>query len=348
MHCFMHNEGERMNILLTSVGRRSYLVQYFKEALGIDGEVHVANSSNISPAFQFADKAIVTPLIYDIDYIPFLVNYCKENEIKAVLSLLDIDLPILAKNREKFETVGTKLLIADNAVLDICNDKWNTYNFLVRNGFATPKTYVSLKTAEQAIEEGELNLPVIVKPRWGLGSISIFEAETVEELRVFYEKVKRENMRTYLKYESAENLDESILIQEKLNGQEHGMDVINDLNGKYMNTIIKKKYAMRSGETDCAITIENSDMQALGQQLSEKFKHVANLDVDVFLCEGVPYVLEMNARFGGGYPFSHMAGVNLPLAIVKWLKGEEVGAELLKAKPDTISQKDINLVRLTL
>ena len=30
-----------MNILLTSVGRRSYLVKYFKEAVGQNGEIHV-------------------------------------------------------------------------------------------------------------------------------------------------------------------------------------------------------------------------------------------------------------------------------------------------------------------
>ena len=54
-----------MNILFTSVGRRSYLVQYFKGVLGDSGEVHVANSSPVSPAFLVADKSVVTPLIYD-------------------------------------------------------------------------------------------------------------------------------------------------------------------------------------------------------------------------------------------------------------------------------------------
>lgn len=57
-----------MNILFTSVGRRSYLVKYFKEVMGDTGEVHVANSSAISPAFLVADKAVVTPLIYDDEW----------------------------------------------------------------------------------------------------------------------------------------------------------------------------------------------------------------------------------------------------------------------------------------
>jgi carbamoyl-phosphate synthase large subunit len=54
----------------------------------------------------------------------------------------------------------------------------------------------------------------------------------------------------------------------------------------------------------------------------------------------------MNARFGGGYPFSHMAGVNLPLAIVKWARGESVSRELLEAKVGVMTQKDISMVYL--
>ena len=55
----------------------------------------------------------------------------------------------------------------------------------------------------------------------------------------------------------------------------------------------------------------------------------------------------MNARFGGGYPFSHLAGVNLPMAIIKWLKNEFVDInDLLTAKSNVYGQKDINIVRI--
>ena len=33
--------------------------------------------------------------------------------------------------------------------------------------------------------------------------------------------------------------------------------------------------------------------------------------------------LEMNPRFGGGYPFSHTLGANFPLAIIEWCSGVE-------------------------
>ena len=73
-----------MNILLTSIGRRSYLVKYFKEALKGNGEVHVSNSNAITPAFIYADKSTVTPLIYENEYIPFLLNYCVKNNIPVI------------------------------------------------------------------------------------------------------------------------------------------------------------------------------------------------------------------------------------------------------------------------
>ncbi len=109
------------------------------------------------------------------------------------------------------------------------------------------------------------------------------------------------------------------------------------------NTI---KLAMRAGETDCAETIENELLRDLGKTISKTLQHVANLDVDVFLVDGVPYILEMNARFGGGYPFSHLTGVNLPLAILQWVRDEPVNEELLTAKPGITAHKDIDLVVL--
>lgn len=335
-----------MNLLFTSVGRRSYLVKYFKDVLGDKGEVHVANSSAISPAFLVADKAVVTPLIYDNNYIPFLLEYCKNNYITAVISLFDIDLPVLSKHRDDFAKIGTTVVVSDYETVEVCNDKWKTFCHLSKHGFDVPATFISLDEAIDSLSQGVISYPVMVKPRWGMGSIAVFEAENEEELRIFYAKAMRGIQNTYLKYESALDIEKSVLIQEKLKGQEYGLDVINDLDCKYVTTIAKMKYAMRSGETDCAVTVDRPDLKQLGEKLSNAMHHRANLDVDVFLTEDKCYVLEMNARFGGGYPFSHMAGVNLPLAIAKWLNHESVDKEVLTERINIMCQKDIQLVRL--
>ena len=102
-----------MNILLTSAGRRGYLVKYFREALNGDGFVHVGNSSPVSPAFAYADYHIVTPLIYDENYIPFLLNYCKEYDIKAIISLFDIDLYVLSCHKKEFKDNGIEVIVSD-------------------------------------------------------------------------------------------------------------------------------------------------------------------------------------------------------------------------------------------
>lgn len=335
-----------MNILLTSVGRRSYLVDYFRSALGENGKIHVANSSNISPAFLVADKSVVTPLIYDESYIPFLIEYCKNNEIDVLISLFDIDLPILAKNKNKLKEVGVDVIVSDIEVVDICNDKWKTYQFLGQHGIKVPKTYLKLIDVKMALEKNEITYPLIIKPRWGMGSIAIYEADNEEELFVFYEKAKRNILNTYLKYESEENIEESVIVQEKMRGQEYGLDVINDLNKRYITTVVKKKYGMRSGETDCAVTVDNYQAKVLGEKLSGIMRHIANLDVDVFDVNGELHVLEMNARFGGGYPFSHMAGVNLPLAILEWSDKKKIDENILKENYNVMSQKDIRIVKL--
>ena len=190
----------------------------------------------------------------------------------------------------------------------------------------------------------EIQFPLILKPRWGMGSIAVFEVENEQELEVLYKKAKSNILSSYLKYESQMDLSKCVIIQEKLRGQEYGLDVINNLEGEYQNTIVKKKYAMRSGETDCAETVQYHELKALGKTISEKLHHIANLDMDVFIDDGNPYILEMNARFGGGYPFSHIAGVNLPLAIVKWLRGEEVDLSILTERVGIMAHKDIEIV----
>lgn len=318
-----------MNILLTSAGRRTYLVEYFKAALCNKGLVHASNSILTYTLLQ-ADKYVLTPNIYDDSYISFLLEYCKTNEISAIISLFDIDLPILAKNRQVFEENGIRLVVSDYNVTTICNDKWLTYEFLVQIGIKQTASFIKIAEAKNAIAEGVVHYPLFIKPRWGMGSIGIYKVENDEELDVMYKKLHREIFNTYLKYESFLDADSCIIIQEAIKGQEYGIEVVNDLEGNYVITMAKKKIAMRSGETDIAEIVDPTMFETIGKTISDKLKHVANLDVDCFITEGGDiYVLEMNCRFGGQYPFSHLAGANTPQQIVNWLKGMPTDLNLL-------------------
>lgn len=333
-----------MNILLTSVGRRAYMVKYFKKSVGENGQVHVCNSDDRTVAFRYADKSVVSPLIYDDNYIPFLIDYCKKNNIDILLSLFDIDLLVLAQNKNRFAQIGTKVIVSDTPIIETCNDKWKTYLFLKENGFNVPKTYKSLQKVLLALESGELKYPIILKPRFGCGSIGMSVAEDEMALLYYFRRNTRVINRSYLKYESSSvNDDEKIIYQEYLEGQEHGVDIINDLEGNFKNAIIKEKIAMRAGETDIAQIVKNQVIYDEAVRLSSFTKHIANMDCDIFMVNGVPYILEMNARFGGGYPFSHAGGCDLPQAIVDWCSGKDVSDDMLKTKKEILAYKELGI-----
>lgn len=334
-----------MNVLLTSVGRRAYMVKYFKEVLGEKGMVHVCNSDSKSIAFKYADKKVVSPLIYDENYIPFLLNYCRDNSINILISLFDIDLLMLAKHKKKFEEVGTKVIVSDSSIVEICNDKWKTYHFLKKNGFHVPASFLNLGEVISRIAMGKLSYPIVVKPRYGCGSISVAIAYDEEDIHYLTKKANEDIANSYLKYESAVTEDK-VIYQECLRGQEYGADIINDLKGETQNVIVRKKIAMRSGETDIAELVEEPIIHRELEKLGNITRHIANMDCDVFLVDGVPYILEMNARFGGGYPFSHMGGCNLPKAIVEWVSGNNIDKDLITSKTGITGFKEIYITEV--
>lgn len=321
------------------------MVSYFKESLRGKGFVHAANSID-TYALHAADYSVITPLIHEGNYVDFLIEYCQRNSINAVISLFDIDLPVLSLNKYKFEKNLITVIVSEHEFVQICNDKWLTYNYLLENGFSTPATFLSVKDALSAVEKKYLNFPVIIKPRWGMGSIGIFEADNREELEILYLKTMKSINSSYLKYESNQELTKSILIQEKLVGEEYGLDVFNDLNGKLLTCIPKKKLAMRAGETDSAIIVNDIELIEIAERISKKSKHIGNLDIDCIKVDNTFYILEMNSRFGGQYPFSHLAGVNLPEVLIRLLSGEVIENDLLNAKIGTVGVKDLMPVML--
>ncbi|MFI3319823.1 MAG: ATP-grasp domain-containing protein [Rikenellaceae bacterium] len=330
-----------MNILLTSVGRRTYLINYFKDALDGIGLVYAANSIMTYSLTQ-ADKYTITPAIYDEGYIDYLLDYCDKHSITAIISLFDIDLPILAANKHRFTDIGVEVIVSDLEVIDTCNDKWKTYQFLKNIGLNQPQTYLNIDSVKREISEGNLTFPVIIKPRWGMGSIGVFEAEDIEELDIYYKKLSRYIFETYLKYESQADVSSCIIIQEKIQGVEYGLDIFNDFNSRNVAVIPKEKVAMRAGETDIARITYRADLIDIGIKLAETLKHQCNLDVDCFIAEDNEiYVLEMNCRFGGQYPFSHVAGANFPRQIVRWLLGESTDINLVSAKDGVTACKEL-------
>lgn len=330
-----------MNILLTSAGRRSYIVDYFKKTEGI-GKVYASNSA-YTIALKKADGYFISPLIYNPDYIPAIIQFCKEHNVKAVLSLFDIDLLVLASNANLFQENGIELVLAPAEFVKICNDKFATYKFITSIGLKSPKTYLTIDAVKEAIAHGEINYPVIMKPRWGMASMGIYKVENDEELEFFTRKCKKDIFNSYLKYESSITKDEPIIYQEIMIGEEYGLDVLNDLNANYVKTFAKQKVTMRSGETDLGRTADPMPFEHTAKMIAAKSGHHGICSVDCFKQskDGDIYVIEMNCRISGHYPLAYLAGFNFPQLLINWLNGNETDPDLIKFEKDLYIIKDL-------
>lgn len=334
-----------MNILFTCAGRRTYLLKYFKENMS-EGDKVIATDMQLSaPALQVADVKLQVPAVYAPDYIDITLDICKEQQVDVLLSLNDLELPILAENKARFEALGVKVVVSDPEVIDICFDKYKTAQWVESLGLKSPKTYVRLEDAKQALANGEIEFPLFMKPRWGSGSIGLESIADMEELDIYYHLLMKKIKKTILATASVG--DEYIMIQEKLTGNEFGLDVMNDLEGNNVGVSVKQKLAMRAGETDKAVTRDLPEVREMGRKIGEALKHIGNLDVDIMQnAKGDYCVLELNPRFGGGYPFSYEAGVNMPKAIIEWAKGNEVDASMLVPTYDKMFAKNDYLVEV--
>ena len=335
-----------MNLLFTCAGRRNYLINYFKEALNGSGKVIATDMQLSAPAMNDADIAVVVPSIYDDNYINSLLEVIQKNGVKAVISLNDLELPILSRNKEKIENLGAKLIVSNENVIDITFDKVKTAQFLTKIGIKTPDTFTNLQDATTKIAQKELKFPLVVKPRWGSASIGIDFPLDEEELDLSFRLQQLKLKRTILNDVSKSDYGNALLIQQKINGKEYGMDILNDFEGNYIGTFVREKLAMRSGETDKAISVIDERFDSIGKTISENLKHIGNLDCDVLEMDGILYVLEMNARFGGGYPFSHEAGVNTPKIYIELLKGSNDIQQYIKYQSEKLFSKCDRLIEI--
>lgn len=334
-----------MNILFTCAGRRTYLLKYFRENLSEDDKIVATDMQLSAPALQAADIKLQVPAVYDLDYINITLRICKEYKIDALFSLNDLELPILAENKDRFEKIGVKVVVSDPKVIDIAFDKYKTAKWVESIGLLAPKTFVRLEDVKKALSAGEVEFPLFMKPRWGSGSIGLESISDMDELDTYYRLLMKKIKRTILAKASVG--DEYIMIQEKLTGSEYGLDVMNDLYGKNVGVSVKQKLAMRSGETDKAITVDLPVVREIGYRIGQALGHIGNLDVDVMQrADGAYCVLELNPRFGGGFPFSYEAGVNFPKVLIQWIKNEVADISLLCPEYGRMFAKNDYLVEI--
>lgn len=317
-----------MNILILSAGTRDKIVQYFKKEIGNSGQIIATDCSNLAPAVYDADTFYLVPRITAPGYLDVILDICEKEKITGVFSLIDPELSMLAKEKDKFLAVGTTPIISDYDLVETCFDKYKMFEMLQRMNIPTGKCYMDKEAFYQAEKAGEISYPVFVKPVRGSASIHINKVNSSKEVEVLFD------------------LYDDLMIQEYMDGQEYGADVYIDMiSGKCTDIFVKKKIKMRAGETDKSVSYKDDALFAMIRDFVEKCGFRGMIDIDIFDIGGTWYISEVNPRFGGGYPHAYACGVNMPAAVLRNLAGQENEVRI-GSYPENISMMKYNEIAI--
>lgn len=311
------------NILITNIGRRGYLVKFLKDISYFEGKIFVSDCDKTASGLYGENDGffiLSKPSDNPDKYVVELIDLCKKENISIIFPVIDPEIDILSRYRDKFQKNDIFVAVSSNDVVELCYNKKKMNEFLLKEGFDIPKTYYSI----QEFESGEELFPVIIKPIFGSGSISTYKINDKVELVSLFE--------------------EGMMIQEFIDGTEYGIDVLNNLDCEPIRCVVKKKISMRSGETDKAVVVKNNIVQDLIIKMARKLGHICNLDCDVLFKDGKVYFIDLNPRFGGGYPATHMSNVNYLDLIIKMVNGENVREDFDGYDANILVMKEISLV----
>lgn len=291
-----------MNILILSCGTRYKLVEYFKNCTKIN-KVVAADCSELAPALMAADKGVIVPRMTDEHYLDTILDICVKEDIDAVLPLQEDELLLVSKNKSFFTQKNVVPIISDYDAISLCKDKYLLYQKLCEEQIKTVPTFKISDYLQQNDEEKE----VFVKPGSGAGSVNTFSTKSVEFIKALQKEYDKDEL----------------IVQPRISGREFGVDIYVDINSrKPVTCFIKEKLRMRAGETEKSVSVINDDITRLALTAVEKLRLYGPIDMDILEQDGVYYILEINPRFGGGYPHAYMCGVNFPELIANNIEGK--------------------------
>ncbi len=284
------------NILITSAGRRVSLVKAFMHELKHvfpTSKVIVSDMSpSLSAAAQIAQEYFQTYHVTDKNYIEDLLQKCIERSITLIIPTIDTELGVLAKHKAWFLEHGITVVVPDIDFVQMASDKLKSNTFFADQGIQVINMY----------EKDNYSFPVYIKPINGSNSVDNY---------VVYDK---DGMRPYFLENEAllffEYIDKSIY-------DEYTCDLYYDRNSKLKCVIPRKRIAIRGGEVAKTVTCKNKIKAFIESKFSSLHGVFGCICLQVFMHKEKETIIaiEINPRFGGGYPLSYFAGGNFP----KWL-----------------------------
>lgn len=317
-----------------SAGRRDYLVGYFQREFGSD-RVVAADADRSASALRAAKVPLRIPAFDAGDaYWGALERAVSEFDVGLVLSLHDEEVANLSREgAQRLPGVLMGGLPPDRWRIGF--DKSATANLLSSAGVLTPP-FVDGQELSLTIWDGVAEASgLIAKPRTGSASVG------VELVR------SRSELASLVALLDARSLLSSYIFQERISGVEFGLDVVNDFKGRYLGTLAREKVAMRAGETDCARTVAPAAFDETAAAISAVTGHRGLIDVDAIVdSDGRPWIIDLNPRFGGGYPFSHCAGANVPALYRDLLLSKRANVRHLSYDVGRLFRKSITLTEV--
>lgn len=293
--------GLRRNVLLSSAGRRVSLLGFLSEAAAAHGgQVVATDMSPWSAAFNRAPERELVPRCTTPEFIPAMLDICARHQVGLVVPTIDTELPALAAARDEFAAAGTTICVAPSPVIDICADKRLTHRWLVAEGFPTVR---QATPAQVLADAAAWPAPLIAKPARGSASIGVRRIEALDDLRAVAD-------------------DPDVVVQTVAEGHEYTVDVYVDRSGTAIEAVPRRRFEVRAGEVSKARTEQHEAARAVACAVAERLDGLRGpLNVQMFCAGDTVAVIEINPRFGGGYPLSHHAGATF----ARWLVDETIG-----------------------
>lgn len=291
-----------MRVLITSAGRRVSLLENFRRAAtaiaGADAKVYAVDCDPArSAACQRADGYASVPRADDATYIERLLELCTEWKIDVVVPTIDTELVPLALAREAFASKGIAIAVSSAELCRTFGSKRSTARFFASKGVATPAIIDDLEAAD---------FPMFAKlddssRSVGAGRVDSFTAAVA---------LRAKNPR--------------YVFQPLVDGIEYTVDAFVDRHGKVLGVVPRRRLEVRDGEVSKGLAVKDEAIIAAVRDLCERTEGAyGTMTVQLFVQpDGALQFIEVNPRFGGGYPLTMHAGADFALYLLADARGE--------------------------
>ena len=294
------------NILITSAGQRVALVKDFQETLKrfiLDGKVYTTDMNpKLAPAAYVSDGCFEVPRCTSEDYIESLLTICLGNGIGLIVPTIDTELAILSANKEIFSKQGITVSVSAYDFVMMCRDKRNTGEFFEKHGIRVPK----------AIDKYNPTFPLFAKPYDGSLSTNLHYIKNAEELT---EEILNDPKLLFMEY-----IDKTVY-------KEYTIDMYYGRDHKVKCIVPRERIKIRAGEINKGLTEKEPLTSYLYERLETIDGCIGCICIQVFLNPATDDVvgIEINPRFGGGYPQTYAAGGNYAEYLIReYFLGEEI------------------------